>query len=488
MRRLGLILLGIALILGCFGYLFAAGRTYDYEVQLPAGVETMEGIHTHIDQKNDSVRLRGWGLSDGVLRLILRGNTPGKAYVDVSLNGEYIAMERFYVHPLGVITRGSYFGPCTGGFVIPLASTIYVAALLVSLVRKYRADVRENLYQYRNVLELGLIVFLVFLLIGQVRAMLRFTSLEYAVRSALGTASTLSTLLLPIAFVLSILITVSNLRLMRREGRTWRNMLGCFLGVLLCVGTLAPSLLGEWLQRTTLVDVHNEAGAAMYVELIVEETVYAVVAYLECILLGTVLFGFKAARHVPEYNKDYMLILGCQIRKDGTLTKLLQSRVDRAVAFAERQEAETGKQLVFVPSGGQGSDEAISEAEAMRRYLVKIGVPDSRILPETESKNTEENIRNSVALIRSRPGGDKAKLAFSTTNYHVFRAGLVASQQGVRMEGVGAPTKRYFWINAFVREFIATLYAERRTHILVVALLLLLTYGAILIRYLSVVL
>ena len=488
MRRLGLILLGIALILGCFGYLFAAGRTYDYEVQLPAGVETMEGIHTHIDQKNDSVRLRGWALSDGALRLTLRGNSPGTAYVDVSLNDEFFATERFCVHPLGIITSDSYFGPCRGGFVIPLASTIYVAALLVSLIRKYRDDVRENLYQYRNVLELGLIVFLTFLLIGQALDMLGYTSLESSVRSALSTASMLSMLLFPIAFVLSILITLSNLRLMRREGRTWRNMLGCFLGMLLCVSTLAPTLLGEWLQRTTVVDVHNENGAAMYIELIVEETVYAVVAYLECILIGTVLFGFKAARHVPEYNKDYMLILGCQIRKDGTLTKLLQSRVDRAVAFAERQEAETGKQLVFVPSGGQGSDEAISEADAMRRYLVKIGVPDSRILPETESKNTEENIRNSVALIRSRPGGDKAKLAFSTTNYHVFRAGLIASQQGVRMEGVGAPTKRYFWLNAFVREFIATLYAERRTHILVVALLLLLTYGAILIRYLSVVL
>ena len=488
MRRLGLILLGIALILGCFGHLFIFGRTCEYEVRLPAEVEHLEDIRVRVDQQTDSLRIRETYRGDGVVRVTLRGNSPGTAFVDLILNDETVSMERFMVHPFGIITRDSYFGPCRGGFVIPLASTIYIAALLVSLIRKYRDDVREDLYQYRNVLELGLIVFLTFLLIGQALAMLRFTSLEHAVRSALGTASTLSMLLLPVAFVLSILITISNLRLMRREGRTWRNMLGCILGILLCVSTLAPSLLGEWLQRTTLVDVHNEAGAALYIELIVEETVYAVVAYLECILIGTVLFGFKAARHVPEYDKDYMLILGSQIKADGTLTKLLQSRVDRAVAFAEQQEAETGKALVFLPSGGQGSDEVISEAEAMRRYLAEIGVPDTRILPETESKSTEENIRNSVALIRSRPGGDKAKIAFSTTNYHVFRAGLIASGQGTRMEGVGAPTKRYFWINAFVREFIATLYAERRTHILIVALLLLLTYGAILIQYLSVVL
>lgn len=106
-------------------------------------------------------------------------------------------------------------------------------------------------------------------------------------------------------------------------------------------------------------------------------------------------------------------------------------------------------------------------------------------MPETESKNTYENLKNSAALIRAREGGKDANLAFSTTNYHVFRAGMLAAEQGIRAEGIGSPTKRYFWLNAFVREYIATLYSERRVHIRLLAALLLLTYVTIGIVYLS---
>ena len=63
---------------------------------------------------------------------------------------------------------------------------------------------------------------------------------------------------------------------------------------------------------------------------------------------------------------------------------------------------------------------------------------------------------------------DDPKIAFSTTNYHVFRSGVFASRQGIRAEGIGAKTKRYFWINAFIREFIAALVSEWKTHIAII--------------------
>ena len=62
---------------------------------------------------------------------------------------------------------------------------------------------------------------------------------------------------------------------------------------------------------------------------------------------------------------------------------------------------------------------------------------------------------------------------------------MLASSQGIRAEGVGSPTKRYYWINAFVREFIATLYTERRTHITILAILLLVSYAMIGVVYIS---
>ena len=52
-------------------------------------------------------------------------------------------------------------------------------------------------------------------------------------------------------------------------------------------------------------------------------------------------------------------------------------------------------------------------------------------------------------------------------------------------EGIGSKTRSYFWINAFVREFIATVYAERKKHILVIALMILLTIAMVVLVYLS---
>ena len=101
----------------------------------------------------------------------------------------------------------------------------------------------------------------------------------------------------------------------------------------------------------------------------------------------------------------------------------------------------------------------------MRNYLISHGVSSDRILEEDRSANTYENMKNSLDLINARPGTSRHKIAFSTTNYHVFRAGLIASELGMDAEGVGSPTKRYFWINAFIREFIATLFSERKSHI-----------------------
>ena len=149
------------------------------------------------------------------------------------------------------------------------------------------------------------------------------------------------------------------------------------------------------------------------------------------------------------------------------------------------QQKAGGKELIFVPSGGKGEDEIISEAEAIAGYLKEKGIPEERILVENRSGNTEENLRFSSELIRRHAGGAEPKIAFSTTNYHVFRAGLLASDQGIMAEGIGSGTKSYFWINAFVREFIATIFSEKRTHLIVLGVLTLINLLMVVMTYIS---
>ena len=58
------------------------------------------------------------------------------------------------------------------------------------------------------------------------------------------------------------------------------------------------------------------------------------------------------------------------------------------------------------------------------------------------------------------PGGE-GNVAFSTTNYHVFRSGLMARRVGMDAVGMGSRTKWYFWPNAAVREFVGLLTDHR---------------------------
>ena len=172
-------------------------------------------------------------------------------------------------------------------------------------------------------------------------------------------------------------------------------------------------------------------------------------------LIGTIAADAIAARYEPEKDKDFLIILGCGLKMDGTPTPLLRGRLDRALDFAERQKSQTGKELMFVTSGGQGPGEAVSESACMKRYLLAHGVSEDRIVEEDRSANTFENMRFSKEKILATRSD--AKIAFATTNYHVFRSGLLARRVKMRAVGMGAKTKWYFWPNAAVREFVGLL-------------------------------
>ena len=480
---------GVILIALCCVSLIFTGRSYTLRCGNLTDTENADSYTVEMERVGTSESL---GYRDKHIEndsLLITFYSDGKSGADtfVTIKGpdDYRVGYMFYVHRFGIITEGGYLGHMRGGIVIPLAVLAYMLMLLAYFSMKYRRDVSMSLYRYSNITDLGIIVFLVIAVFLEFGSIIGYTGLEQAVHNALSQVSAFTWITFPVALVLSVLVTLSSIDLMRKEGRSWRNMLGCILGIMLLTGIIFPWALGEYLQRSTIVDVHNQNGLAYYIELIVESGISAIVAYLECVLIGTVITAVKAARHIPEPDKDYILILGCQVRKDGTLTPLLKGRADRAVWFAKMQKDETGKDIVFVPSGGKGADEAISEGEAIAAYLREAGIPEDRILTENRSGITEENFRNSMELIREHSGDKEPGVAFSTTNYHVLRSGQIALSQGISAEGVGSPTKSYFWINAFIREFVATLYAEKKRHITVVLILIAAAAAAAAVLYIA---
>ncbi|MBO4887936.1 MAG: YdcF family protein [Firmicutes bacterium] len=490
-----LLLAGIFLILACAASIYLLGRTFTIEVE---GSSEMR-----VEIEHDCVRLMKDEPGDGVHYLTFESVHSGKTFVDVYSGDEFVQMFVLYVHSTGVITYDTFFGTNAGSRIIPVAIILFLALLLWRLIGDYRRDIRADFYQHKNVRNLGLIIFLFSLMLSQFQYVFRSMGLEDAVRSIITSANGFAIFVFPAAFIAFLLVTVSNIQLMRKEGWNWRNMLGAMLGILLCVMTVFPDVLENYLQyHQTVIDVHNEKGILTYVLMAVQEIIFIIVTYLECILISSIIHAVRAAKHVPSFDQDYMLILGCQIQDDGSLTNLLKGRADKAIRFARQQEEKTGKKLVFVPSGGQGSDEVMSEGEAIRNYLVSVGIPEKQILVEDQSKNTYENLRNSAALIRKRQESlagkagnsagpsakDTVKIAFSTTNYHVFRSGILASEQGIHAEGIGARTKSYFWINAFIREFIANMYSEYKTHIKILLTLVVLIIALIGLVYISILL
>lgn len=469
MNKKTLALAGILLIIICAVRIGISGRTYTVTWETGSAGSRVEDFTVTDDENGKVVKITDIWMDGGYMKIRCESVAKGKTIISaMNKNGDGYA-EALYVHSFGIITGGTFFGYATGSRIIPIACALYIILILIYLVQKYRKNVKENMYRYRNILQLGLIVYLLFILWNQFHIMGQYRGLTDTIENLMNSAGQFSIIMLPVAFIVSILISISNLRLMMKEGISWRNMLGFILGLLFMGATIVPMIIGDLLQTVTFIDVHNEQGPVHFIEMAVNSSIYTVVAYLECVLIATIILAVKAARHIPDYNIDYMVILGCAIRKDGTPTPLLRSRADRAVEFARMQKEKTGKELVFVPSGGKGSDEVISEAESIKNYLASQGVPEDRILPEDKSKNTYENIRNSMSIIRDDFDGKDPKVGFSTTNYHVFRSGAIASKQGYKLQGIGSRTKSYFWINAFIREYIATLSEERKTHVAVIA-------------------
>ena len=182
------------------------------------------------------------------------------------------------------------------------------------------------------------------------------------------------------------------------------------------------------------------------------------------------LFYSWVYRLLPRRRQyDYIIIHGAGL--DGPRpTPLLAGRIDKALELWKKQH-QHGK---FVVSGGQGADEVVSEAQAMRDYLLEKGVPAEAILMEDKSTTTWENLRYSLAVIRadrtsaaaddapataaandaSAPSGDFTT-AVVTSDFHVFRCAEYAHNLGIKADGIGSHTKGWYWPTAFIREFIA---------------------------------
>lgn len=157
---------------------------------------------------------------------------------------------------------------------------------------------------------------------------------------------------------------------------------------------------------------------------------------------------YKEANLLPAEDYDALIVLGAQVKPDGTLSLQLQWRLDAAV------KAWKAHPCWVVVCGARGSNEPVEEAYAMRDYLIGQGVDAQWILTDPDSYNTRQNINNAVNLLADKR---VERVAIVTSDYHVPRAMAIAEDAGLDACGIPAPTKlgMRFWLKNHGREGLA---------------------------------
>lgn len=143
-----------------------------------------------------------------------------------------------------------------------------------------------------------------------------------------------------------------------------------------------------------------------------------------------------------------VIVLGAGVNGE-TPSLTLRTRIDAAAAYLEEHP-----DVPVILSGGQGPGEAITEAECMRRALVRRGVDESRLYPEERSTSTQENLRYSRAILEELGVDPARRVAIVTSDFHLCRARLMWGGDTAAVPA-HLPSTLYFQcltVNYFIRE------------------------------------
>lgn len=254
-----------------------------------------------------------------------------------------------------------------------------------------------------------------------------------------------------LVFVVLMVIAVSvfliwaGLVLVLREGVSTAHLLSLALGV----GILLYLVLG------VVAALTGALVAFVYLVLLIFP-----VAMFAFILFSYLLYSGLYGLWVRKWAKpgEVVVVLGSGLIGD-RVPPLLARRLDLGIA-TYLKALSVWEKPVLVVSGGKGSDEAISEAEGMARYVRGQDAAVERLILEDQSVSTEQNIQFTRQIVQGE--GVLGPWTAVTSDFHAFRAAMLLSEQKIPGNAIGAKSVKYFWASAKLREMIAILAAYPR--------------------------
>lgn len=145
-----------------------------------------------------------------------------------------------------------------------------------------------------------------------------------------------------------------------------------------------------------------------------------------------------------EPSGEVLIILGTTV--NGTEpSPMLRQRLDAAVEYLNAHP-----DTACIVTGGKGDEHNLSEAQCMWNYLTAAGIEESRITQEDRATSTVENLRNVRSML------DTDEVTILSSDFHLFRSGLIAEDAGFTAALIPAKTEPFSLLAPwFLREIFA---------------------------------
>lgn len=197
-----------------------------------------------------------------------------------------------------------------------------------------------------------------------------------------------------------------------------------------------------------LISARNIAYKNKYTKVIYKIYKAVMILFITSFILlqSAIIINMYKTQDVNSTNSmNTMIVLGAKVNKDG-LSKTLKQRLDKAMEYYNQN-----KHINIIVSGGQGKDEVMTEASAMKNYLVENGVDEDNIILENKATTTLENIMFSKDIMEDLNLENKALIV--TSDYHLFRGRFIASILGIDNEGLCSTSSLSSRIYYMIREY-----------------------------------
>lgn len=175
---------------------------------------------------------------------------------------------------------------------------------------------------------------------------------------------------------------------------------------------------------------------------------FGIIAIVAVFVIVETVCMFATTKSKPAGNET-VVILGSYVSRSGP-SIMTKCRLNSAKEYLDEHP-----EAICIVTGGQGVNEPWPEADAMKDYLVNCGIDEERILKERESKNTRENLANSLEIIREE--GLNERIVIISNEFHLYRAGRIADRLGIEHAYVSAASPWGMFSSFYIRELYAIL-------------------------------